>query len=246
MTGTEGERRSRVSVVIPCKNEAENLPLVLPRLGEQIDEVVVVDSNCTDDTVEVARRLRPDVVVVAARAPGKGAALREGIRAATGEVIVTMDADGSNDPDEVPAMLAALRHGADFVKGSRYLPGGGSADSTLLRDLGARAIRGVFNVVHRTRHTDLLYGYSAFRAVHREVVVPHCDGFEVEAVINANVARAGLRIVELPSVEAARVHGSSNLRPVRDGARIIRAILEGARRDGRAPAPAASPGSVAP
>ena len=134
-------------------------------------------------------------------------------------------------------MLDELRRGAQFVKGSRYLPGGGSADSTPVRDAGARAIRGVFNLVHRTRHTDLLYGYSAFGAEHVEVVVPHCDGFEVEAVINANVARAGLRVVELPSIESARVHGESNLHPLRDGARIINSIVKGAVREGRAPAP---------
>lgn len=220
----EGAGRT-VTVVIPCKNEARNLPLVLPRLPDLVTEVVVVDSNCTDDTVEVARRLRPDVVIVRSDRPGKGAALRTGMAAATGSVVVTMDADGSNDPDELPAMLAALDAGAGFVKGSRYLPGGGSADSTPMRDLGARVICGVFNARYRTHHTDLLYGYSAFRLADRDALLPDCDGFEVEAHINARACRAGLRVVEVPSVEAARVHGASNLHPVRDGARIIRTIL---------------------
>jgi glycosyltransferase involved in cell wall biosynthesis len=164
-------------------------------------------------------------VVARAERPGKGAALRAGLTAATGDVIVTMDADGSNDPDEIPAMLAALEEGAGFVKGSRYLPGGGSADSTPLRDLGARVICAVFNARHRTHHTDLLYGYSAFRLGDRDALLPDCDGFEVEAHVNARACRAGLRVVEVPSVEAARVHGSSNLHPFRDGARIIRTIL---------------------
>lgn len=229
---TVGTRRT-VTVVIPCKDEARNLPLVLPHLDPAVTEVVVVDSNCTDDTVEVARRLRPDVVIVRATARGKGRALRDGMLAATGDVIVTMDADGSNDPAELPAMLDALDAGAQFVKGSRYLPGGGSADSTPMRDLGARVICWVFNTVHRTRHTDLLYGYSAFRASERDVLLPSCDGFEVEAVINANAARGGLVVAEVPSVEAARRYGESNLHPFRDGVRITRAILSGARADGR-------------
>lgn len=219
-----------VSVVIPCKNEALNLPGVLPRLGPEISEVIVVDSSCTDDTVEVARSLRPDVVIVTSDGPGKGRALRSGMLAATGDVVVTMDADGSNDPDEVPAMLDALLDGADLVKGSRYLPGGGSADSTPMRDFGSRVICGAFNALHRTRHTDLCYGYMAFRAEHRDVIVPDCEGFEVEAVINANAARAGLQVTEVPSFEARRVHGESNLRPVRDGLRIIRAMVRDRRR----------------
>lgn len=231
--GSEAAPRRTVSVVIPCKDEARNLPLVLPYLDPMVTEVVVVDSNCVDDTVEVARALRPDVVITRATARGKGRALRDGMSAATGEVIVTMDADGSNDPAELPAMLAALDDGAQFVKGSRYLPGGGSADSTPMRDFGSRLICWVFNTVHRTRHTDLLYGYSAFRSTERDVLLPSCDGFEVEAVINANAARAGLRVAEVPSVEAARQFGSSNLHPVRDGFRITRAIVVGAISEGR-------------
>jgi len=234
VTDASGDMGARtISVVIPCKNEAENLPWVLPQLDEAVTQVVVVDSNCDDDTVAVARELRPDVVIVRATAPGKGRALRDGMLAATGAIIVTMDADGSNDPRELPAMLDALDAGAHFVKGSRYLPGGGSADSTPMRDFGARVICWVFNTVHRTSHTDLLYGYSAFRATERAVLLPSCDGFEVEAVINANAARGRLNVTEVPSVEAARRFGASNLHPVRDGFRITRAIVGGALSEGR-------------
>ncbi len=228
----EGAPPRRVSVVIPCKNEALNLPTVLTALPDLVDEVVVVDSSCTDDTVAVARSLRPDVVVVTSDGPGKGRALRAGMLAATGDVVVTMDGDGSNDPDELDAMLAALDGGAGFVKGSRYLPGGGSADSTPLRDAGSRIICRVFNSIHGTRHTDLLYGYMAFRRDDRDVVLPDCEGFEVEALINAQAARAGLVVAEVPSVEHRRLHGESNLHPVRDGARILRTILR-ERRGGR-------------
>jgi glycosyltransferase involved in cell wall biosynthesis len=222
----------RVSVVIPCKNEALNLPSVLGRLGPEVTEVVVVDSNCEDDTVAVARRLRPDVVIVSSREPGKGRALRAGMSAATGDVIVTLDGDGSNDPGEIPAMLAALDSGAGFVKGSRYLPGGGSADSTPMRDAGSRLICGVFNRLHGTRHTDLLYGYMAFRATDRDAVLPDCEGFEVEAYINANAAGAGLVVAEVPSVEARRLHGESHLHPFRDGVRILRTIVRERPRHG--------------
>ena len=222
-----------ISVVIPCKNEALNLPLILPYLDPAVTEVVIVDSFCDDDTVAVAQSLRPDVVVVRAGARGKGRALHDGMLAASGDIIVTMDADGSNDPAELPAMLDALAAGAQFVKGSRYLPGGGSADSTPVRDFGSRVICWVFNTVYRTAHTDLLYGYSAFRVSERSVLFPSCDGFEVEAVINANAARARLVVTEVPSIEAARAFGESNLHPLRDGVRITRAIVSEAMANGR-------------
>lgn len=222
-----------VTVVLPCRNEARNLELLLPRLPSWIDEVVVVDSGCTDDTVAVAQALVPDVVIATATAPGKGAALVAGFAAASGGYLVAMDADGSNDPDELRSFIDGLESGADLVKGSRYLPGGGSDDATRLRDFGNTVLRGTFNRVHRAELTDLCYGYVAFRAPLVDVLFGGADGFDVEAVLQANACRAGLDIREVPSFEAGRVYGSSNLRPVRDGARILGAIVRtrpGARR----------------
>src|SRR3954463_1047826 len=117
-----------VSVVIPTIDEARNLPHVLPRIPHWVHEVILVDGESTDGTVEIARALRPDIEVIHQPRRGKGAALQAGFRAATGEVIVTLDADGSADPAEIPLFVAALVGGADFVKGSRFLQGGGTTD----------------------------------------------------------------------------------------------------------------------
>lgn len=223
--GRDPLAEASVSVVLPCHDEELNLPLVLDRLPDGLHEVIVVDSNCTDRTVEVARESRPDVVVVRAEGRGKGRALLAGFGAATGDVIVAMDADGSNDPREIAGLVGAVLCGADLAKGSRYLPGGGSDDNTRLRDLGNRILCSVFNRRHGASYTDLCYGYMAFRADHRGVLSPDCEGFEVEAELNRRACAAGLKVTELPSHEADRVHGESNLHPVRDGVRILRAIL---------------------
>lgn len=90
-----------VSVVIPVKNEAKNVGWVLERLPEFIDEVIIVDGESTDGTVEGARTVLPHISVVAEVVPGKGAALRAGFRVASGDVIVMLDADGSMDPAEI-------------------------------------------------------------------------------------------------------------------------------------------------
>ena len=97
-----------VSVVIPALNEAESLPHVLPRIPADVYEVILVDGNSTDDTIAVAQRLRPDIQIVTQRRRGKGAALREGFAAATGAIVVHLDADGSTDPEEIPAFVNAL------------------------------------------------------------------------------------------------------------------------------------------
>ena len=109
----------RVSVVVPALNEAENLKHVLPRMPAWLHEVILVDDHCTDETVDVARQLMPSIRVVSnERRGGKGNALRAGFEVATGDVIVQIDADGSEAPEEIPAFVGALLAGADYAKGS--------------------------------------------------------------------------------------------------------------------------------
>ncbi|MBU2662591.1 glycosyltransferase family 2 protein [Actinoplanes bogorensis] len=222
-----------VSIIIPALNEARNLPHVMAALP-QVDEVILVDGGSTDDTVDVARRLMPGVRIVQQNRKGKGNALACGFAAATGDIIVMIDADGSTDPKEIPSFIEALRSGADFAKGSRFSVGGGSADITRLRRLGNHGLNLMVNVLFGTRYSDLCYGYNAFWARHLDVfdldsTTPHDgrlwgDGFEIETLLNLRAARARLRIVEVPSFEQQRIHGESNLNAVTDGLRVLRTI----------------------
>jgi glycosyltransferase involved in cell wall biosynthesis len=214
-----------VSVVIPTLNEAANLPHVFERLPEGLKEVIVVDGNSTDGTVEAARRLRPDVRIVHQVDQGKGDALARGFAAATGDAIVMMDADGSNDPAEIPRFIEALEFGADFAKGSRTLEGGGSADLTPFRRFGNWVLSTTVNVLYGTKYSDLCYGYNAFRRACLDYLNVDCSGFEVETLVNIRVAQLGLRVQEVPSYEGHRIHGSSKLSPVRDGWRILKVIV---------------------
>lgn len=217
--------RPRVSVVIPAMNEADNLQFILPLLPSVVDEVVLVDGRSTDATIEVTRLLRTDVVIVAQEGKGKGDALVAGFEAARGEIIVTMDADGSADPGEIPRFLAALDLGVDFAKGTRFAPGGGSGDITRLRKAGNRVLTWLVNRLFGTQYTDLCYGYNAFRADCLPYLYVDCDGFEVETLINIRVAKAGLRVTEVPSFEHPRIFGVSNLHAARDGRRVLMTIV---------------------
>jgi glycosyltransferase involved in cell wall biosynthesis len=215
----------RVSVVVPTLNEAANLPHVLPLIPSEVLEVLVVDGHSTDDTVEVARGLRDDVRVVLQNSKGKGNALACGFAAARGEIIVMLDADGSTDPREIPAFVQALMDGADFAKGTRFGHGGGSEDITWHRHMGNHVLNGAVNVLFRTRYTDLCYGYNAFWVRCLKHMQIDCDGFEVETLMNVRIARSGMRIQEVGSVELARIHGESKLHPMRDGLRVLRTIV---------------------
>jgi len=217
---------ARVSVIIPTLNEAANLPHVFARLPfHELFEVILVDGHSTDDTVEVARTLWPGVRVVLQDATGKGNALACGFAAARGDIIVMLDGDGSTDPAEIPRYLDRLFDGADFAKGSRFMDGGGSSDITPMRRLGNRSLGGIVNFLFGTRYTDLCYGYNAFWSEVLPMINVTCAGFEVETFINVRVAKAGLVVAEVPSVERERIHGESKLHPVRDGMRVLRTIL---------------------
>jgi glycosyltransferase involved in cell wall biosynthesis len=215
----------QVSLVIPALNEAKNLPYVLPRIPQWISEVLLVDGHSTDDTADVARKINPAVRIIMQPGRGKGDALRAGFAAAKGDIIVTMDADGSNDPAEILAFVALLRTGADFVKGSRFVQGGGSSDMTFFRKLGNWGLMMVTRLVLGCNFSDLCYGYNAFWASCLPALRPDVDGFEVEACLNIHALAAGLKVAELPSYEDRRIYGDSNLRAVPDGWRILKLIF---------------------
>jgi len=215
----------RVTVVVPTLNEAENLPHVLTRIPREVYEVILVDGGSTDGTVAVAESIWPNLVVLHQSGKGKGQALAEGFAAATGDIIVMIDADGSTDPGEIPRYVGALLSGADFAKGTRFVTGGGSDDITPLRRLGNRVLSGVVNRMWGTRYSDLCYGYNAFWSRCLPVVMPDCAGFEVETLINIRLAQSDLNVVEVPSYERNRIHGVSNLNAHRDGLRVLRTIL---------------------
>ena len=233
-----------VSVVIPALNEGRNIPHVFSRIPADVFEVVLVDGVSVDDTVAIARQVRPDVRIVTQTRLGKGNALACGFAAAAGDIIAMVDADGSADPGEIPRFVAALLEGADFAKGTRFAEGGGSSDITRLRSLGNYALTSFFNARYGRNYSDLCYGFNVFWRRHLPVLGLDAtsppdpegngrlwgDGFEIEALIHVRVARAGLVVAEVPSYEHARLHGVSNLNAFRDGRRVLRTILSEQRQ----------------
>jgi glycosyltransferase involved in cell wall biosynthesis len=215
----------KVSIVVPTLNEAENLRWLLPRLPVWTHEVLIIDGCSTDGTVDVAQSLYPGVRVITEKRRGKGVALMTGFEAATGDIIVMLDADGSMDPEEIVLFVAALMSGADFVKGSRFIQGAGTVDMTFIRMLGNWALTLAVRMLYGGSFSDLCYGYIGFWKRHMSLLRSECTGFEIETMLNVKALKNGLKIVEVASFESVRIHGVSNLRALPDGWRILKTII---------------------
>ena len=228
------DRAPTISIVMPALNEEENLPHVLPRIPKWVSEVILVDGYSTDHTVEVACRLLPNICIVMQEGRGKGAALRTGVARAKGEIVVMLDADGSTDPEEIPAFVATLLAGADFAKGSRFLQGGGTADMTRLRRLGNRFFVLLVNLLFGTHFSDITYGYNASWRRYAPLLALEIDGWANEVISNIRVARSGLRVTEVASFEYERIAGEVKLVAFPAGWVILKAIVkERLRKPGR-------------
>jgi hypothetical protein len=225
-SGTTSARTPSVSVVVPALNEEESIDWVIENIPAWVSEIVLVDGLSVDGTELVVTDRRADVVIVHQRSRGKGAALRAGFAAASGDIIVMIDADGSTDPREIGSFVSALLAGADFVKGSRNLPGGGSVDFTLLRSLGNFAFVHAANLLFGSRFTDLCYGYCAFWRRDLERLALTADGFEIEMELILSAVKAGLSVVEVPSMELERRAGNSNLNAWKDGKRVLKTLAK--------------------
>ncbi len=223
-SGRGGARAGRaVSCVVAAFNEAETVGEVVRGLFAHLPgviEVIVADDGSSDGTAEAAAGAGARVVRLP-RNLGKGAAVRAGLRAVRGDIVLLIDADGQDDPAEAPRLLDALTPGVDMVIGSRFLGVFRDGAVTRLHHAGNRFLTWAFNHLYGQGITDAQAG---FRAFWRDAVDPdRMDSvrYEVEADINTLVALRGGRIVEVPVSRDRRRHGRSGFRSFHDGARIL-------------------------
>ncbi len=217
----------RVSVILPTRNEEGCIGRVLKEMPrEVVDEVVIVDYHSTDKTAEEAKaELRPTDKFVAQKGKGYGGAFREGFDIASGDVVVMMDADGSHNPADIPALVEKVRRGYEYVMASRYTTGAHSYDDTIIRWIGNRVFTWMTNMVHGTRVSDSLYLFTAITREGLKKLNLKSDGFEFCTEILVKAHRAGLSFAEVPAIERLRFAGRSKVNAFWHGLKILRMIL---------------------
>jgi len=219
---------SDVTVVMPALNEEKSIAGVIWELNHLgYNNILIVDGNSKDRTAEIAKEFGASIIFQ--NGSGKGSALRQAFNhhGLDGEVIVMIDADGSMNPKELPALIKALDSGADLAKASRFLQYGYSEDMNLIRRIGNRFFLSLVNLFWSANYTDLCYGFGVFRKDAIEKLYPllKSTNFEIETEIFIKAKKMGLTVVEVPSIEFRRKHGKSNLNAILDGFRILRTIF---------------------
>ncbi len=216
-----------VSVVIAAHDEAAAIGWVVTRCWDSVPglgEVVVVDDGSSDATAHEARVAGATVV----RLPinrGKGHALRRGLDAARGNVVVLIDGDGQDDPSEIPLLLAALSPARDMVIGSRFLGRFGPRAITPIDWLGNRMLTAVLNTLFRVRITDSQAGFRAIRRAMVDRITLRAERYDIESDMLLQVLLTGGSVVEVPVSRAARRGGASGLSAIRDGSVILWRIV---------------------
>ncbi len=222
----------QVSLVIPAHNEAPTIASVIAGARaalQQLGEILVIDDGSSDGTARAAEqagarvhRLEPN--------RGKGEALRVGIAEASRDLLAFIDADGQDDPAELPRLLEALDDDVAMVIGSRFIGQLHAGAITLKNHAGNLALTWTFNRLYGTRITDTQAG---FRVVRRQALDParlRAVRYEIETELCLHVVKRGGRVVEVPVSRAARGGGASGFGTARDGLRILRRMVRGKLR----------------
>ncbi len=216
----------KVSIVIPSLNEAGCIAQTLSEIPKDLaDEIIVVDANSPDGTADIVRQLGYRVVLQ--KSKGFGGGFAEGIEAATGDIVILMNADGSMDPKDIPEMIDRVKQGYDCVFAVRYAPGYGSEDDDLVHHVGNMLFTFLVNLIHKVFIWDALYFFVAFRRDKASQINAKALGFPycVEFPIRAH--KAGLKISQVPSKERPRIAGVSKVNAFVDGLKILKMILLG-------------------
>jgi len=227
-----------ISVIIPVFNEEltignviERVKVVLQKIGLKY-EIIVVDDFSADKSLELSTNQGAKVYSLKEHM-GKGYALRAGFAKAKGEIITTIDSDGSHRPEELPLLLTPiLQNKADLVIGSRYL----SQKPVAAKKLNAAGVR-LFNflikILTRAEVSDSQSGYRVMKSAVLKNMRLKSSEYEIESEMLVKTARHGFRVIEVPISFEQRTYGTSRLDPMVDGFKILLSIVLAYIKGGR-------------
>lgn len=214
----------KVSLIIFTLNEIEGMKVIMPQIKDEwCDELIIVDGNSTDGTIQYARDHGYRVYVQ--KKPGTGAAFCEAMEQVAGDIIISFTPDGNSLPEKIPELVEEIRKGHDLVIASRYFKGARSYDDTLISGFGNRLFTAIINLLFGSRISDSLVSYIAFRKnLYDELTIGETSSWNVRLLLRC--LRAKKKIHEISADEPARIGGESKTHPLRNGLWVLQTILE--------------------
>ncbi len=226
---TSSGDRPRCSVVVPCHNEAHSVQRILRGVRQAMPdaEVMVIDDGSTDGTADLAELVDGVRVVRLPQNGGKGVALRRGIAEARGEVLVFLDGDGQDAPEDIQRMLRELASGprVAMVNGSKFIGGCEDGAISLPNYWGNRFMSALINLLFGATISDSQSGFRAFRADLARGMPLSSTQYEIETEMLCKALKSGVEVREIPVVRKARAGGTTGFRRVHNGLRILRMII---------------------
>lgn len=217
-------KQELLSLILPARNEAENLRQLLPELIATLPdaEIIIVNDGSDDDTVATCANF-PVSVVSHPYPKGNGAAVKSGARAAKGNVLIFMDADGQHKPEDIPRLLEKFSEGYDMVVGARQSGSQAGAHRAVANDLFSRFATWMV----QQPVEDLTSGFRVVKAQKfRQFLYLLPNGFSYPTTTTMSFFRAGFSVAYLPIHTPRRTTGKSHIRPIRDGVRFLLIIIK--------------------
>ncbi len=215
-----------LSVVLAAHNEAESIAAVIRQLRAVVGdaELIVVDDGSRDATADIAEGSGARVIRCWPNR-GKGAAMREGIAASSGEWLIFLDADGQDDPADIPVLLEQVRDDVGLINGSRFLGTLLPGSIHPLNRLANQSLTALLSILFGHRITDSQAGFRVIRGDLARAMALRSDEYEFETEVLAKVLRSDLAVVEVPVTRHPRSGGHTDFRRIHNGLRILRTML---------------------
>jgi glycosyltransferase involved in cell wall biosynthesis len=217
---------SSISVIIPALNEEKTIGMVIERTKRALkpykmpSEIIIVDDGSADETHVIASKLKVKVLRNKTR-QGKGSSLRRGFNEAQGDIIVTLDADGAHQPEEIPLLLTPiLEKNFDLVIGSRQ-----PLNTSLVNKVGNKIFGIIITFLYGKRFIDTQCGFRSFKTTILKEIQLLSTKFDIESEFLIKSVKHGYNIYEQQITCKSRIHGDSRLRSISDGLKILLRIL---------------------
>ena len=215
----------KVTLIIFTWNEIDGMRAIMPQIKKEwYDELIIVDGGSTDGTIEYAQENGYPIFVQKER--GAGAAFRESIAKATGDIVVIFSPDGNSVPEKIPELVAKLKEGNDIVIASRYLGGAKSYDDDIVTTFGNWFFTRLMNLMFGSKITDVFVMFRAYRKEALDKLNINTNDCSWGSLILIRATKKKLKIAEIPGDEPARIGGVRKMSPLGNGSRELRAFLK--------------------